>query len=243
MEALDPGQLGTALRGSRPARGSRTSGRPRPATARRCGPAGGPGAAVGSGRWPRATWGPNGTIRPFPPLPRRTTASPRVTSTSSALSPITSPARSPVSIISRATASSRRSAKPLPWHALISAGALLVGQPLDDLGVELRRREPHQRVGVEQRPPRPATRRTAAATSGGCGRWPVPLRRASRSATQLRTRARSSTGVPIVGAPGQERPRAGGVRVDGGGDLRSAVQGECPARQQPGEVDVHHRIC
>jgi len=68
-----------------------------------------------------AVCAPKGTMRPLPPLPRRTVATPRGRSTSDTFKPTTSPARIPVSAINRTMASSRRSRSPLPAHALIHA--------------------------------------------------------------------------------------------------------------------------
>ena len=145
MEPVDAGEVGPPLQGLvQRVIAEPLAAVPEPQRRRRR-PVDGPCGLVGIGRW-RPVLGPNGTVRPLPPFPRRTTAEPRVRSTSSTVIATTSPARAPVSTISRTIASSLRSRRSLPSHALSSLAISVLGEHRHDLDVQLGRLRREQLV-------------------------------------------------------------------------------------------------
>ena len=112
--ARRPGPLPTGAAQNRTEHRRAVGSRARSPTARRCSVRF--CAAPGRKRSRARTVAPNGRLC-LAPLPFRTTAAPRSRSISETVMAISSPARKPVSAISRTTASSRRSRNVVPWQA------------------------------------------------------------------------------------------------------------------------------
>ena len=106
---------------------------------------------------------------------------------------MSSPARIPVSDISRTIASSRRSRKSLPPQALISRRSSSSVREATTLASSLGALSPSGRRR-QSRPLPQATRRTAARRASGRARWPAPRHRQASRRRKPLTRSRSTAG-------------------------------------------------